>query len=170
MEGIDIITINELCKTINYSGYYLFPDNMEKVLIELILIKFSKANNLHYCWSYFKPCHRLELKIKPNNEFYLEIEESLFSTKQMVFFAIDAMCITENRLILIESRKLFQILKKYYWELDEIYIASIKFDWLISVNHMFEFNFIGDELIKCVKEGILKKQIQSLIIDIMEYR
>ncbi len=62
------------------------------------------------------------------------------------------------------------ILKKYYWELDEIYIASIKYDWLISVNHMFEFNFIGDGLIKCVKEEILSNQIQSLIIDSVEYR
>lgn len=51
-----------------------------------------------------------------------------------------------------------------------IYIASIKYDWLISVNHMFEFNFIGDGLIKCVKEGILSHQIQPLIIDMMEYR
>ncbi|MDE5779513.1 MAG: hypothetical protein K2I10_13595, partial [Lachnospiraceae bacterium] len=61
------------------------------------------------------------------------------------------------------------ILKKYYWELDEIYIVSIKYDWLISVNHMFEFNFIGDGLIKSVK-SILSNQIQPLIINMMEYK
>lgn len=169
MEEIEIITIDELCKTINYSGYYLFPDNMEKVLIELIPTRYSKTNELHYCWSYFESYHRLELKIRPTNEFYFKMEESLFNTEDMVFFAIDADCIIENRLMLIETRKLFQILKKYYWELDEIYISSIKCDWLISVNHMFEFNFIGDELIKRVKEDILSNQIKPLIIDMMEY-
>ena len=158
-----------MCKTINYSGYYLFPDNIEKVLLELIPIKYSKTNELHYCWSHFEPCHRLELKIRPTNEFYLKMEENLFDTEDMVFFAIDADCIMENRLMLIEVRKLLLILKKYYWELDEIYIAGIKYDWLMSVNHMFEFNFIGDGLIKCVKEGILSNQMQSLIIDSMEY-
>lgn len=88
MEGIDIISMDELCKTINYSGYYLFPDNMEKVLIELIPTKYSKTNELHYCWSHFEPCHRLELKIRPTNEFYLKMEECLFNTKDMFFLRL----------------------------------------------------------------------------------
>lgn len=75
----------------------------------------------------------------------------------------------ENKLMLIEAEKLFLILKKYYWELDDIYISSTKYDWLISVNHMFEFNFIGDGLIKRVK-SILSNQIQPLIINMMEYK
>lgn len=78
----------------------MFPDNIEKVLIELIPTKYSKVDKLHYCWSYFQQCHRLELKIRPTDE----------------------------------------------------------------------FNFIGGGLIKFMKKSILSNQIQSLIIDMMEYK
>lgn len=84
---INIIRIDELCKTINYSGYYLFPDNLEKVLIELIPTKYSKTNELHYCWSYFESRHRLKLKIRPTNEFYLKLE-NLFDAKDIVFLQL----------------------------------------------------------------------------------
>lgn len=164
-----MLTFDELCETIKYSGYYLFPDDVEQALLDLIPAKYSKIDGLHYCWSHFEPYHRLELKIKPTNEFYLKMEESLFHAHDMLFLAIDADCIMENRLMLIEAEKLFSILKKYYWELDEIYIVGMKYNWLISVNHIFEFNLIGEELIKAVKERILGNPRPSFVLDMTEY-
>ncbi len=161
---------NDLCQEIEKKGYYLFQSDIEKALIDLISSIYTKKKNLHYCWENFRQFHRLKLKIRPTNDFYKENWKNIFRTQQHVFFAVDAECLQgENKLMLIESDKLGKILERFYWELDEIYICSVKFDWLISVNHMFEFNFIGDELIRCIKESIVSRGCQSLIISCKEY-
>ena len=161
--------LSTLCQEMQ-QGFYIFSDDMGKMLLELIPFKYSRKRELHYCWDSFRPLHRLELKIKPTNEFYKILWNEILETKRLVFLAIDADCLQGgDKLILIEIEKLHLILEKYYWELDEIYICDLKFEWLVAINHMFEFNFLGDGMIEFITNLMKDEKLDSCIITCAEY-
>lgn len=151
-------------------GYYVFPKEIEKLLIDSIPLKYSNKTELHYCWDSFKPLHRLQLKVKPTNQFYNVIWDKIRDRHLQVLLAIDADCLQgEAQLIGIDLEKLFALLDKYYWELDEIYICDLNFDWLISLNHMFEINILGDTLIDFVQEVMQDEVCNSYMISCSQY-
>ena len=162
---MDLELLCEECE----DGFYHFSDELEKILIDSIRLKYSEKTELHYCWDSFKTLHRLKLKIKPTNQFYNIIWNKISNKHLPVLLVIDGTCLQgKERLILIELEKLYGILEKYYWELDEIYICDLNFDWLISINHMFEFSFIGDNIIEFIQE-VMEEENRSCVICYTEY-
>ena len=84
-----------------------------------------------------------------------------------VYFIINKNCIddaTEEIVILTDSESVLQILREYYWELDEVCILDENFSWAIAINHNFEIFYLGRKIVDYFAEINLKNDIRNLLI------
>lgn len=116
------------------------------LLEKLCLIADKKT--IHYLWSnYDSPKYIGQKKICcDQNEYHSTIQEIF--TKNNYLMAIDSCCFTDKEkdiILQLSGSDLTDILTRFYWELDEVYIFNNDVDWFIAINHHFDMVFYCNE-------------------------
>ncbi len=121
-------------------GRELFLEDENNLIINK-LCSIADANDIHYLWSNFNsPQFVVQNKISCNQNEYHGIIEKVF-TEENYLMIIDSCCFADcdKHVILQLCRSdLIDILTRFYWELDEVYISNNDLDWFIAINHNFE--------------------------------
>ena len=66
-----------------------------------------------------------------------------------MYVVIDRECIdgAEDEVVISTgSKEILRVLYTNYWDLDEIYIIDVNWNYLICVNHVFDIYFVGESL------------------------
>lgn len=149
--------------------YILYEGENYKKFFQKLFEIFSSRASLHYLWcNVNENLEQIKIKVIPDNRIYYLLFDLLGDRVNQVFFVIDQEILNEEtKDVLLELRfkSLLNLLSKYYWELDEIYIVDPEMHWMISVNHMFEFIFIGEISRQIAKEVENNKDLKQLIIE-----
>ncbi|MBQ3783296.1 MAG: hypothetical protein II838_07635 [Lachnospiraceae bacterium] len=137
-----------------------------KRIINKLLELYTDTKDFNYFWGYIKAdtIHNT-VKIKADDVYYSEVQK--YIRCQKVYFIINKNCIddaTEEIVILTDSESVLQILREYYWELDEVCILDENFSWAIAINHNFEIFYLGRKIVDYFAEINLKNDIRNLLI------
>lgn len=122
---------------------FLEDENI-KIMIINKLCSIADGKAIHYLWSnYNSPQFVAQNKISCNQNEYHSIIENVF-TEENYLMVIDSCCFTDcdrHDILQLSRSDLIEILKHFYWELDEVYISNNDLDWFIAINHNFEMVF-----------------------------
>lgn len=89
------------------------------------------------------------IKIIADNNYYLSLLKKIKKEKIYVIIDKECFCDTEEHILIrTDSIAFLKVLCKYYWELNEIYVFDKRCSFLISVNHMFDIQFVGEQICK----------------------
>ena len=145
----------------SYNIKYCDKDSLNKMCI-----KYSNKNKFRYLWSDLKNQYSKRIiKIKASNIFYKEVEK--YCKNYKIYLFIDRCCIedcNEDLAIIASSNTVLKILIDNYWDLDEICISSLSYEWVIWINHNFEVFFVGDKIIDFYEYIIKIDKIRDSII------
>lgn len=81
-----------------------------------------------------------------------------------MYFIIDKVCFSDfndNLVVKLSKAELVELLYEFYWELDEIYIFDIDFNFFISLNHNFELSLYGNKRLDLCKKTVEKIETSS---------
>lgn len=134
--------------------------------IKKVSKKYSRKNEFRYLWAYLSPQYcKMKIKIKADNTFYKEIGNYIYNYE--LFLLIDKCCIEdseEDLSILASAKTILKILIDNYWDLDEVCISSLDYEWIICINHNFEIFLVGNKIINYFNSIIKNERIADCII------
>ncbi|MBR5512410.1 MAG: hypothetical protein IKV85_00305 [Ruminococcus sp.] len=141
----------------NISNVLVNKEESEKIIRKLISI--ANGDKLHYLWSNYKSDSFItQQKISCNLDSYIKTLSNIIVFDNM-YFVVDKACLSDldNDLVFeLSKAEIVELMREFYWELDEIYIVDIDCSVFISLNHNFELSLYGDKSLDLC-DRILKK-------------
>lgn len=141
----------------NISNVLVNKEESEKIIRKLISI--ANGDKLHYLWSNYKSdFFIIRQKISCNLDSYIKTLSNIIVFDNM-YFVVDKACLSDldNDLVFeLSKTEIVELMREFYWELDEIYIVDIDCSVFISLNHNFELSLYGDKSLDLC-DRILKK-------------
>ena len=141
----------------NISNVLVNKEESEKIIRKLISI--ANGDKLHYLWSNYKSdSFIIRQKISCNLDSYIKTLSDIVVFDNM-YFVVDKACLSDldNDLVFeLSKAEIVELMREFYWELDEIYIVDIDCSVFISLNHNFELSLYGDKSLDLC-DRILKK-------------
>lgn len=119
---------------------FLDKDDSEIIIQKIIAL--TNGDKLHYLWANFKSDSFVNIKkISCDKDIYIKSLVDSIDFNQM-YLIVDGVCFIDSIELVIEisKKELIELLKVYYWELDEIYILNIQCNRFFSINHNFELS------------------------------
>ena len=138
---------SELIKQIK-EGKIITGVEKEKIINDITRNYNIFDSNIHYLWGKLHNIEHLKIRIKADDGFYKIIKKHI-KIEGELYFLIDKECFNgeaEHQLIYTKGSEILDLLEENYWELDEVYIFDKNYDWIISINHIFEILFVGKRL------------------------
>ena len=145
------MNIKQITEEFDYSRCKIIDNHFKEQIIDKMLKTYSNVNDIHYLWSHLKISDKNNKKIKiiADNNYYLSLLKKIKKEKIYVIIDKECFCDTEEHILIrTDSIAFLKVLCKYYWELDEIYVFDKRCSFLISVNHMFDIQFVGEQICK----------------------
>ena len=141
----------------NISNVLVNEEESEKIIKKLINI--ANGDKLHYLWSNYKSnSFIIRQKVSCNLDSYIKTLSDIIVFDNM-YFVVDKACLSDfyNDLVFeLSKAEIIELMREFYWELDEIYIVDIDCSVFIALNHNFELSLYGDKRLDLCNK-ILKK-------------
>ena len=154
--------ILDFFKQKNISPRLINKGESEKIIKRMISI--ANGDKLHYLWSNYKSnSFIIQKKISCNLDLYIKTLHNVIIFNDM-YFIIDKVCFSDfndNLVMKLSKAELVELLYEFYWELDEIYIFDIDFNFFISLNHNFELSLYGNKRLDLCKKTVEKIETSS---------
>lgn len=139
----------------NISTKLVNKEESETIIKKIISI--ANGDSLHYLWSNYKSnSFIIRKKLSCNLDLYIKALTNIIVYND-IYFIIDKVCFSDsedNLVIKLSKIELLELLCKFYWEFDEIYILDTDCTDFISINHNFELSLYGDKRLDLCKKTL----------------